>query len=312
MITSIITILVCLGTVAVVGTVVGVVTKYGAVNPLTRARNAKKERLARKMSKEKSQNPNAVKKMLKKLYKNRLHCAKMGFMTPESTEINSKTFSNKRLNKNERKRQKYNAKMKLAELNEKQEKVVKYENKLDDILPVKTTKYSYVETKKVGGYNVEFNSNTIYCNSEYAQNAFKESLKQKSDDSNYPRVVEVFSGENRMALLRSTNDIVFKNSLTNILAEAYVSAQEAESKGESIDFSLADFNFGSEDGKKAIKTSKRKMHTDEYNKSEEIKKCATEHYAIEKEDFESAVSAIQKEFEPKTKVEEDSEFLDFI
>lgn len=312
MITPIITVLVCLGTLAVGGTLVGVAIKHGVVNNLTRSRNAKKERLVRKLSQEKSHNPSAVKTMLKKLYKNRLHCAKMGFMTPESTEINSKTFSNKRLNKNEKKRQKYTAKMKLAELNGKQEKVVKYETKLDDITPTQTTKYRYVETKKVGGHNVEFNSNAIYCNSEYAQNAFKESLKQKADDSNYPRVVEVFSNGNRMSLIRSTNDIVFKDALTNVLAEAYVSAQEAQNNGEAIDFSLSDFNFGSEDGKKAVKASKRKMHTHEYNSAKEIEDCAKNDYAIEEETFNEAVKAIQKEFEAKTTLENDAETLDFI
>ena len=312
MITPIITVLICLGTVAIAGTIVGVATKYGVVNPLTRTRNARRERTVRRISKETEHNPNAEKKILKKLYKNRLHCARIGFMTPESTDINSKTFSNKRLNKTEKSRQKFTAKMKLAELNGKQEKAVKYQAKLEDITPVQSTKYKFVETKKVSGHNVEFNSNSIYCNSEYAQNAFKESLKQKADDSNYPRVVEMFSGNNRMALLRSTNDVCFRNSLTNILAEAYVSAQEAEKNNTEVNFTLADFNFGTEDGKKAVKASKRKMHKDEYSSAKEIKTCATSHYAIEEKDFDDAVKNIQREFEQKNAFENDSETLNFI
>lgn len=294
MILPIITLFVSLATIAITVTVVGFGVKKGVVNPIAKVQNKKRELAVRKVANKNEHDFKAEKNMLKKLYKNRLALAKIGYVSPSVASLDSKTFSSKKLSKQEKKYEIYNAKEKLAGLNKNVNKMQKYASLKENLINLKKTdtQYSYNEIKDVAGEKVDLNYNSIKCNTEISKNAFESIVNTKTTDKIYPRVVEIVDGSGKkLGMVKSTNNQAFETGTLHVLGEAYVKALDLEKQGKLVDFTLTDFNYGNSKGNK--KNSMKVVYTHKCNSSDAIKKCIVKDYKYKEEEVSKVVNSIK-------------------
>ena len=244
-------------------------------------------------------NPSKEKKLVKRYYKTKLAAASK--VLPNYDNMSKENFFLKKLGKNEIARQKMTAKIGLAEVKGDQEEVNRLRSVMQEKYPQLefATKYNYVQSVNIAGVNIELPSNSIHCDSKTLEEEFKEKIMNtpEKDERDYPYVMELSSGENKIASMSTVSKTRFDNFVPNLMAEAYVKALVDETNGEKPDYNVT--TFDSQDQTKA--------HEHQYTSSQSISDCVSNDLGVDLTVFYEKAKKVAKEIAPDVELVIDGE-----
>ena len=259
----------------------------------------KAETALRKAAKSSEKNPSKEKKLVKRYYKTKLAAASK--VLPNYDNMSKENFFLKKLGKNEIARQKLIAKVGLAEVKGSQEEANRLRSTMQAKYPKPefATKYNYVQSVNLAGVNIELPSNSIHCDSKTLAEEFKERIinTPERDERDYPFVMELSSGENKIASMSTVSKTRFDNFVPNLMAEAYVKALVDEANGEQPDYSVT--TFDSQDPTQA--------HEHKYTSSQSISDCVFKDLGLNLATFYEKAKKVAKEIVPDVELTIDGE-----
>lgn len=250
----------------------------------------KAESELRKSIKQSIKDPRKEKKLVKNYFKTKLAAASK--VLPNYDNMSKENFFLKKLGKNEIARQKMIAKVGLAEINGNKEKADKLRQTMQSEYPQPqfATKHNYVQTVNVAGVNIELPSNSIHCDSKTLAEDFKEKIinKPENDERDYPFVMELSSGESKIASMSTVSKTRFNDFVPNLMAEAYVKALVDEANGKKPDYSVT--TFDSHDTTQS--------HEHKYTSSQSISDCVVKDLGFDLTAFYETAKKVAKEIVP--------------
>ena len=253
----------------------------------------------RTAAKSSEKNPSKEKKLVKSYYKTKLAAASK--VLPNYDNMSKENFFLKKLGKNEIARQKLIAKVGLAEVKGNQEEANRLRSTMQAKYPQPefATKHNYVQSINMAGVNIELPSNSIHCDSKTLAEEFKERIinTPEKDERDYPFVMELSSGENKIASMSTVSKTRFDNFVPNLMAEAYVKALVDEANGEKPDYSVT--TFDSQDPTQA--------HEQKYTSSQSISDCVFNDLGLDLTTFYEKAKRVAKEIVPDVELTIDGE-----
>lgn len=259
MIPSIFVILTMLGVCVVAPIAVPTIVTTAVKKARAYGNAIKAEKRVREAANQEEKNPKLEKKLLKQYYKTKEKSANR--VLPSNENLNKDNFYSNKLTKNEAKRNKLEAQINLAKVNNNLPKVEKLSNKLQnkyDAVQHPSTQYSFVETLAIAGQQVQMPSNSIYCNVKSANEMFKQAVESKDSDftekKTYPIVAEFKSDNEVISHVSSVNFTKKSEPLTmqvlpEIAADAYVDALTKEQSGQPVNYEFSIFNADPKENK---------------------------------------------------------------
>lgn len=290
MVSGLVVALTMIGICVVAPTTIALTTTTIVKKSKAKGNALKAETDLRAAAKSSEKNPSKLKKLVKRYYKTKLAAASK--VLPNYDNMSKENFFLKKLGKNEIARQKLIAKIGLAEVKGNQEEA----NKLRSTLQAKysqpefATKHNYVQSVNIAGVNIELPSNSIHCDSKTLAEEFKEKILNTSekDERDYPFVMELSSGENKIASMSTVSKTRFDSFVPNLMAEAYVKALVDEANGEKPNYSVT--TFDSQDPTQA--------HEHTYTSSQSISDCVFKDLGLDLTAFYEKAKKVAKEIVP--------------
>lgn len=293
MVSGLIVALTMIGICVVAPTTISLTTRTIVRNSTAKGSALKAERNLRKAIKNSTKDPKKEKKLVKDYYKTKIIASTK--VLPNYDNMSKDNYFVKKLSKSEASRQRMLAKVGLAQINGKEEKAEKLRSEMEQRYPQIefSSKHSFVQTVNMAGVNVELPSNSIHCDTKSLVDDFKTAITSvPEDDRDYPMVMEIEKGSDKIASMTTTSQSVFDKFSPIMMSEIYVKALADEKQGEVPNYNITVFDA----------SDTRKMHQHTYNSAQSVVDCVKDDLKFDLDSFYTIAKDVANQLFPNTEL----------